>query len=112
MTGARLAYGVVVFALAACDPAFTLQGRLVDSAGCGVAGAEVMLVCYSADQWSAISDAEGWFHASSIGAFGDACRLEVRRRGHSAVSYDLLPYCTKPYYRDTCTMVTLDVTLP
>jgi hypothetical protein len=104
------AVAVAVLSLAACDPAFTFDGTVIDLAGKPVPGIDVVLVCRGVDQQHrASSDGEGRFASGGIGAFGKDCAIVMRSGENVLKSFDVLGHCTKPYYRRRCTAVGLGV---
>jgi hypothetical protein len=113
---ARLSALLALCAVAACDPAWSVQGqvRAADRSGAAVAGALATLRCPGEPDQTARSDRYGLFELGGPG-FGPnlACAVLVAAPGRGAAEIPLGDACEDPSEAaGKCSVAVLDVPLP
>jgi hypothetical protein len=107
------------FALLACDPILSVQGRVRSPApageGAAIPGADVALVCPRHRETLAKTDSRGEFSYASIGHWPEHCALEASTfdGSHRSVARSISELCRASGDRADCQQITsADFTLP
>ena len=107
----RAAALVAIALLAACDPGYTIRGKVHAKDGAPIPNANVTTMCPDGrDPPWAISDAKGTFDQGGIGGFGGDCELAIKAYGYDTAHVPVKSVCTKES-RVGCYEVLLDVTM-
>lgn len=103
---------LLLFALAGCDPLFTLKGRAVTQGGEGIPQAEALVVCKGAAYKHATTGADGYFSDSGVGACAQDCEVVVRAAGFEPYRAPVSRHCTKNLHRDSrCVTIEVEASL-
>jgi hypothetical protein len=98
--GLSLSMGVVALAILACgDPAWSMTGTVVDSAGAPVPGAKIVVTCpgRSGPVDTQLTGPKGEVNGGGIPAAPPTCTAEISAAGHATKTVPVTDFC----YRST-----------
>ncbi len=89
----RTGRGVVplLLVLVGCDPAWSVQGRVTDTAGTPLEGVQVTLSCFSNESF--VSDASGQIVGKGYGSIDRDCIVRFSKPGFRAASIPAYDVC-------------------